>query len=36
MTCFVGNASEEALHDFKYIEKNNPEYVRKGVMVLWP
>jgi hypothetical protein len=37
MACFEANAAKEALHDFKYfeyVEKNDPEYVRRLIKVL--
>jgi hypothetical protein len=37
MACFEGNAAKEALHDFKcfeYLEKNDPEYVRRLVKII--
>jgi hypothetical protein len=37
MACFEANAAKEALHDFKYfeyMERNDPEYVRRLIRVL--
>jgi hypothetical protein len=37
MACFEGNAAKEALHDFKcfeYLERNDPEYVRRLVKII--
>jgi hypothetical protein len=37
MACFEGNAAKEALNDFKcfeYLERNDPEYVRRLVKII--